>query len=782
MLSDPHPSHFPVQLTIRRGFALAFGAVLGLLLLVCSAAWVFLDDVSYDLEVVATDVMPQLVRARNLVLANESLTSTVEKMTSAGDDEELLRLHEFSRQSSQQLNQDLQDAERGLFEPKQLLILQQIHRQIDLRIQQMVALVGARFAGRESVAKLKTELLNANRNFSERLLLVIQKDGLRRTTDKCILTTFELTHKLESLIYELAESRTQDGLDLLENDISILFEKFHHQGLAPANLTVAVFLKQYLAQMGVLTGGEASLLSLQRAQLDNQAGIDALQASCLQLSAQFRLLTTVVVNDSTTQVENVRAETKKAIAQRKQLMVIMLCLSLATLALIFFYIAHRRMVRPLSELTSAVATLEQGGKPPTIRQQGVREIQKLTQSFEQMAETISRRDYNLRQLHLLLRSVIDSLSPLLLAVDQGGRVTLWNLQAVNYCGETLAEGQLISDVLAWLPVDFVQIEQAVKASQPLLIKQLKMVRGDQQRNFELSCTPLVDEVHQGAVLKIEEVTERLQIAKALAQSEKMLSIGGLAAGIAHEINNPLAGIMQNAQVLENRLNPALSRNVEVASQCGIQMVNLDNYLEQRGIKKMLQGIRSSASQAAKIVENMLEFSRGSRAVERSGFEKVDLADLIDKTLALLNSDFDLRQGYDFRQVRIERNFAASLPLVSCEGALIQQVIFNILKNCAQAFGYGWDQVATPCVRLLLTQAGETLKLVIEDNGPGMTVEVKQRIFEPFYTTKEVGQGTGLGMSVSYYIIVDHHLGTIDVESEPGQGSRFIIGLPIEQES
>ena len=185
-------------------------------------------------------------------------------------------------------------------------------------------------------------------------------------------------------------------------------------------------------------------------------------------------------------------------------------------------------------------------------------------------------------------------------------------------------------------------------------------------------------------------------------------------------------------------------------------------------------------QAAQIVRNMLAFSRTGPQVEGTDFELHDLASLVESTVALLTTDYNLNQGYDFRQLRIERDFAEDLPPIYCEGTLIQQVVFNLLKNSAQALNQNKPEQPDPFISLRLSKQDHLLLFEVQDNGPGMTEEVRQRIFEPFYTTKGTGKGTGLGLSVSYFIITDYHRGTIEVESEPGQGCCFRIGLPLEK--
>jgi PAS domain S-box-containing protein len=273
-----------------------------------------------------------------------------------------------------------------------------------------------------------------------------------------------------------------------------------------------------------------------------------------------------------------------------------------------------------------------------------------------------------------------------------------------------------------------------------------------------------------------DVTERRRTQEMMIQTEKMMSVGGLAAGMAHEINNPLAGILQNTQVMQNRISSTMAKNRQAAEACGTTMETIMAYMENRGIFSMIEAIMESGKRAASIVDNMLSFSRRSDSL----FELNDLGELLDTSLRLLETDYDLKQRYDFRKVEIRREYDGAVPKIPCEASKIQQVFLNILKNGAQAMWKAHEAGTRPCFVLRLMVEGERVRIEIEDNGPGMDEETQKRVFEPFYTTKAVGAGTGLGLSVSYFIITENQGGTLSVESNLGQGTNFIIHLPLEQ--
>ena len=275
-----------------------------------------------------------------------------------------------------------------------------------------------------------------------------------------------------------------------------------------------------------------------------------------------------------------------------------------------------------------------------------------------------------------------------------------------------------------------------------------------------------------AVCFSTDITQRKQMEEVMIQSEKMLSVGGLAAGIAHEINNPLAVIVQNADVLKNRLmDKNMMPNIKAAQSLETDMETISRFMEQRSIPRILDSIKDAGLRMAAIVENMLSFARKSDA----NFSTHDPVVLMDKILELASAD------YDFKSISIEKEYADNLPMVACKSAEIQQVILNILNNGAHAmFESPKDIQPKFILRLSHEQVGNLLRIEIEDNGPGMDKDTSKRIFEPFFTTKPVGVGTGLGLSVSYFIITENHNGSIDISSELGKGSNFIIRLPIER--
>ncbi len=272
---------------------------------------------------------------------------------------------------------------------------------------------------------------------------------------------------------------------------------------------------------------------------------------------------------------------------------------------------------------------------------------------------------------------------------------------------------------------------------------------------------------------MRDITELRKAQQNLVQSEKMLSIGGLAAGMAHEINNPLAGMMQNAQVVINRLSQDMPANLAAADRAGISMAALKQYMNDRKIISSLELINTAGQQAAEIVENMLNFSKNN-STGKSGH---DIRTILDNSLVLAENDYDLKQQYDFKTIQIEKQYDPKTPDGLCESSKIQQVFFNILKNSAQAFKDRQCNGSSPRIILRTYQENKFVCVQIEDNGPGMDEKTRKKIFEPFFTTKPVDVGTGLGLFISYFIVVEDHSGMLDVEPARSRGTCFTVRLP-----
>ncbi len=390
------------------------------------------------------------------------------------------------------------------------------------------------------------------------------------------------------------------------------------------------------------------------------------------------------------------------------------------------------------------------------------------------------------RLQHLLQNITDSMPSALITLDAEGRVLTWNPAAEVLTGKHISE---VQEQILWrthpeLARYQKTFEQVMRKGQVIHQRRKIEPYKPNRRYYNVDIFPLMTNNIEGAVLRIDDVTQSVHLEVMMLQSAKMASVGGLAAGIAHEINNPLASIMQGAQMLQLAFNTSHARTRERLEIWEISPDALESYLRERGVYEYLEGIRQAGARAAKIVADLLSFSRKTA----SDVAPRDLNHLLIQTLELASADYDLRKKYDFRNLNIVQELAPDLPEVSCDGQQIQQVILNLVRNAAQAMaerkaveGDGYQPRLI--VRTSVQQDSEEnqrlwARLEVEDNGPGIPKVVRERLFEPFFTTKAVGEGTGLGLWLCWSIVVERHKGQIWVEPGPRGGTRFVVALPI----
>ena len=276
-----------------------------------------------------------------------------------------------------------------------------------------------------------------------------------------------------------------------------------------------------------------------------------------------------------------------------------------------------------------------------------------------------------------------------------------------------------------------------------------------------------------SLISCHDITEQKKIREMMIQSEKMISVGGIAAGVAHEINNPLGIILQAAQNLMLRTRPDFGKNQEVAREIGFDLDGMERYMQARKLDVFIQDIRDAGVRAAAIVRNMLDFTRQGEARRTP----CSMREVAAKALTLARSDYDLKKSYDFRKIRVEIDEDGAVPPVLCSETEIEQVFLNLFRNAAQAIA-GAPENEEPRISVRISAEGGWVRVQVEDNGPGIPPEARARIFEPFFTTKKPGEGTGLGLSVSYFIVTRSHGGRIRMSSPPEGGTLVTFELPV----
>jgi two-component system NtrC family sensor kinase len=343
-----------------------------------------------------------------------------------------------------------------------------------------------------------------------------------------------------------------------------------------------------------------------------------------------------------------------------------------------------------------------------------------------------------------IRNVMESLREGLIGLDHEGRITAWNPTMERWCGvsERDLAGRTLFDVNPNL-----KRETLAEPLQRLLRGEidgfkLDAVEHETLREDHVAWNVSASLLRQaglpaGAVLLIEDITERRGLERAAKQSEKLAALGTLAAGLAHELNNPIGIISTRAELM---LLDAESRSLP------------DDVTED------LRVIHRHSQRIARITQGLLSFARSPSG--QSG--RVDLNRVIDETLLLVEKTI-VKDG-----VRVRRALTPDLPMIWGDANALQQVVVNLLTNARDAVRAGGEIFIE--TRVAAEPPGR-VQLAVRDTGSGIPPEVLAKIFDPFFTTK--AEGTGLGLSISYGIVRDHR-GTVDVRSTPGEGTTFVL--------
>ena len=296
--------------------------------------------------------------------------------------------------------------------------------------------------------------------------------------------------------------------------------------------------------------------------------------------------------------------------------------------------------------------------------------------------------------------------------------------------------------------------------------------------------------------RLEEALTELKHTQAqLIQAEKMSSLGHMVAGISHEINNPISFIYGNLTHLDQYYGDLLRviqkyqqehPNPSEALQADLDLIEVE--FIKSDVKKILTSMKTGSQRISEIIRSFRSFSR----LDESTFKVVDIHDGLESALTILQSR--INPGDPQKRVRIVKSYG-QIPPIHCAPSHLNQVFLDLLKNALDALeetqeptdvqtshlSQNTPSQNTIWIRTFISQEPETqgrLSIVIADNGPGITDEIREKIFDPFFTTKPIGKGTGLGLSVSYQTVTELHQGTLSCQSTVGQGTEFVVTLPI----
>ena len=347
----------------------------------------------------------------------------------------------------------------------------------------------------------------------------------------------------------------------------------------------------------------------------------------------------------------------------------------------------------------------------------------------------------------LWQRVLDSIQLGISVHDANWRVLQINRAIRDLLG--LQESEIVGEKCYRLfhktehPIEDCPFLKLLKSKQPE--RKIMDIFGD-GRQFEVVCYPLFDENQTitGTIHIVEDMTQKLAMQKEIFQKEKLATLGEIIAGVAHELNNPLTGVLGFADLLleESELPEAVREDLLI--------------------------IKQEAERSRRIVRNLLTFAR------QMDFKKEpqDINFIIEKTIELV--EYDLRS----KGVTFVRNFGKNLPFIMADFFQLQQVFVNLINNASQAI---LSKKQSGRITFTTRVVDNFVEIAVEDDGPGISPDILHKIFDPFFTTKEVGKSTGLGLSVSFGIVHEHD-GKITVKSEMGKGTVFTLRFPFLENS
>ena len=372
----------------------------------------------------------------------------------------------------------------------------------------------------------------------------------------------------------------------------------------------------------------------------------------------------------------------------------------------------------------------------------------------QLEETVQERSREVFEVKQYLESLVETAGDAILTVDLERKISSWNHSAKEILGYskdevrgkdicTLASGESARDQLAAI------IQQALDGAITSNAETSWLRKDRKEATVSVTVSPITDSSRRivGVLTIARDITERKKLQEELFHSEKLASIGQLAAGVAHQINNPLGAISGRAQMLLRFSGP----------------------LEGEFLREQLGKIRADCARITETVNDLLGFARKTETVK----QYTDINTILDETLEMV------KQEMIARKMRVDRRYSENLPPVVASANHLRQLFANLMTNAFDAMrGGGLLTIRTLFRPAVIERSEQVVEVAIADTGCGIPEEDLQRIFEPFYTTKPAGEGTGLGLAVAKRI-VDFHSGRIMVESAVGVGTTFTIQFPAE---
>jgi len=420
----------------------------------------------------------------------------------------------------------------------------------------------------------------------------------------------------------------------------------------------------------------------------------------------------------------------------------------------------------------------------------------LKKSIKSGAGTREPENNRRGRIQVEIEQLISSLPAVIIGLSNANDIVLWNTKAEDVLGIAARDviGMHMSQCgIEW---DWDKIADGIIQSRynkaPIQVDDIEFRRADGDKRFlGITVSPLNGNTGSDIAMTIigADITDRKKVQSQLQQSHKMEAIGQLAAGIAHEINTPVQFVGDNTRFFQDAFDDLIriiknqqealeaaktnSLNDEVAAKTEQLIEEIDlEYLEEE-IPVAVQHSLKGVDRIAKIVQAMKIFAHPGMVTK----EAVNLNEEIEKTITITRNEWKY-------VAELKTDFDETLPPVPCFRAEFNQVILNMIVNAAHAIAEkNRDNPSQKgAIQIRTVYAGDQAKISISDSGAGIPENIRDKIFDLFFTTKEPGKGTGQGLAISHAVIVEKHQGSLNLETREGQGTTFIIGLPLKADA
>ncbi len=453
-----------------------------------------------------------------------------------------------------------------------------------------------------------------------------------------------------------------------------------------------------------------------------------------------------------------------------------------------WWYARARITNPIESFAEEAWSAYTAERALETERTGPPVVRSLAQTFAAMATDVLRSRETARVLEAETDALLESIPAVLIGLDPTGRIALWNAEATKRFG--LLQKQAVNRLITELPIPWIHSdtsERLVEAMASDFAQSMPEIpftdEKGKARVLSVTTTPVSYGAQgMGTLILGTDITEQRSLEAQVRHSQKLESVGQLAAGIAHEINTPIQYVGHSIHFLQEAFDDMggiiasykqLKESVEELDSAATSIRQVEAAEEEADLELLEEEVPSAIERAIEGVSRVANIVGAMKRFAHPGamtFAPANLNEAVQTTLTVANNEF--------RYVANINQQLATIPAVECDLGDINQVLLNLIVNAAHAIEEKGGERGTITIRTRLN--GDRVAVEISDTGMGIPEDVAQNIFDPFFTTKEVGKGTGQGLAIAHSIICEKHGGALTYETKAGQGTTFRIELPVRQ--